>query len=70
MFEPRLNQVDIRFTKIVRLGHTSVQGMFDIYNALNASTVLGANNQYGPNWQRPTQVLTGRLFKFGAQLTF
>ena len=70
MFEPRLNQLDIRLTKVVRLGQTSVQGMFDIYNALNASTVLGANTQYGPNWQRPTQVLTGRMFKFGAQLTF
>jgi hypothetical protein len=70
VFEPRLNQLDLRLTKRVRLGRTSVQGMFDIYNVLNASTVLGANNQFGPNWQRPTQLLTGRLFKFGAQLNF
>jgi hypothetical protein len=70
MFEPRLNQLDVRLTKVISVGRVRVQGMFDIYNVLNASTVLAAFTQYGPSWLRPTQILTGRLFKFGAQLTF
>jgi hypothetical protein len=24
----------------------------------------------GPDWEQPTQILPGRLFKFGAQVTF
>jgi hypothetical protein len=70
MFEPRLNQVDIRFAKGIAVGRTRIEGRFDIYNALNANTILGANTQYGPNWLRPTQILSGRLFEFGAQLNF
>jgi hypothetical protein len=41
-----------------------------LYNALNASPVLLLNTTYGPNWEQPTQILPGRLFKFGAQVTF
>jgi len=44
--------------------------MFDIYNALNANTVLGINPTYGSTWLRPTAILAGRLFKFGAQFDF
>jgi hypothetical protein len=69
-FEDRLNQVDARFAKTVKLGRTSVQGMFDIYNLFNASTVLFINSQYGPNWLKPSNILGGRLFKLGAQINF
>src|SRR5207302_9254920 len=34
-FEDRLTQVDLRFSKIVRIGRTRLQGMFDIYNLFN-----------------------------------
>jgi hypothetical protein len=47
-----------------------VQGTLDIYNALNASTILTEVTQYGPTWRRPTSVLDARIFKVGAQLTF
>src|SRR5262249_51929152 len=35
LYERRLNQLDVRFTKIVKVGRSRLQGMFDIYNALN-----------------------------------
>ncbi|MBM3779195.1 MAG: TonB-dependent receptor [Acidimicrobiia bacterium] len=70
MFEERLNQVDVRFTKIFRLGRTRLKGSFDIYNMLNASTVLGVNAAFGPQWLRPTRILDARLFKFGGQIDF
>jgi len=69
-FENRLNQVDFRITKIVRFGTVRLNGMFDVYNALNASTILGRNDTFGPRWGRPTQVLGARLFKVGGRLDF
>jgi hypothetical protein len=69
-FEDRLQQLDLRFAKVFRVGGMRVQGMFDIYNALNANTVLGTNPAWGVNWLRPTEVLGPRLFKFGAQVDF
>lgn len=68
VFEDRLNQFDVRFTKIVHVAGTKVQGMFDIYNVFNASTILGVNSTYGSAWLRPTSILGARLFKFGAQV--
>ena len=70
MFENRIMQVDVRLTKNFRFGRTRLQGMFDIYNVLNANSVLGANATYGSAWLRPTSVMAGRLFKFGAQFDF
>ena len=42
----------------------------DLYNALNASTVITSNATYGATWLTPTQILTSRIFKFGVQLDF
>jgi hypothetical protein len=68
--EDRLNQIDVRFTKVLRFGSTRVLGMFDIYNLFNASTILGVNARYGPAWLQPNAVLGGRLFEFSAQVDF
>jgi hypothetical protein len=47
-----------------------IEPEFDIYNALNASPVLSVNNSYGAAWRTPTQILAGRLLKFGARMSF
>jgi hypothetical protein len=70
LYGDRLNQLDFRLSKIVKAGRTKIQGNFDLYNALNASPVLLLNTTYGTNWEQPTQILPGRLFKFGAQVSF
>jgi hypothetical protein len=28
------------------------------------------NNTYGPDWLKPTQIMDGRLAKFGVEVTF
>jgi hypothetical protein len=69
-FEKRLTQVDLRLTKSLTVGKTRVQGMFDVYNAFNADTILSMVTTYGPTWLRPTRILGARTFKLGAQLDF
>jgi hypothetical protein len=44
--------------------------MADVYNLLNASTILQQVGTFGPSWLQPTEILAGRLFKFGAQYDF
>ena len=70
LFEDRIQQVDFRFSRLFRIGGTRVEPQFDIYNALNASPILSVNNTYGAAWRTPTQILSGRLLKFGFQMTF
>ncbi|MBM3772150.1 MAG: hypothetical protein FJW27_12870 [Acidimicrobiia bacterium] len=71
VFENRITQVDARVTRIFRLGGAKrFQVMFDVYNVLNANSVLAINTRFGTAWPTPTQILAGRLAKFGAQFDF
>ena len=70
MFEDRLSQVDLRLMKGVKVGRARVQGMFDIYNVTNSSTVLSIVTSYPTNFLNPASILGARLFKFGAQVDF
>ena len=38
-FEDRITQLDFRLTKTIQVGKAKVQGMFNIYNALNGSAI-------------------------------
>ena len=51
-------------------GSRRVQALVDLYNLFNANPVLAHNNNFGSQWQRPTQILQGRLLKFGVQVDF
>jgi hypothetical protein len=78
IFGDRMNQVDVRFTKIFRMGGRRLQGMVDLYNALNGNTILVYSNTYGATagatagaaWQRPQVIMPGRVVKFGLQANF
>ena len=70
LFEDRLSQLDLRLTKTLPLAGKRLQAMFDVYNIFNANTILSRVNTLGPTYGRPTNILAGRLFKFGAQLDF
>ena len=70
LFDERLNQVDLRLTKSVKLGRSKIAGTFDIYNVANARTPQAIVNTYGALYQRITSTLGGRLFKFGATVDF
>jgi hypothetical protein len=71
MFEPRLTQVDLRFSRLFRLGATRrLRGHLDIYNVFNASNVLSMTPTYGAAWKNVAYALSARLLRIGAQLDF
>jgi hypothetical protein len=70
LYGDRFTQLDVRFGKNFRFGGRRVSAMIDVYNLMNSSAVLGQNDTVGPNWRTPTNILQGRLIKFGAQLDF
>jgi hypothetical protein len=69
-FEDRIQQLDFRFARTFRIAKKRIEPEFDIYNAFNASPILSVNNNYNGAWRTPTQILSGRLLKFGFQFTF
>ena len=70
VFGPRINQFDLRGTKIFRLGTTRIQANVDAYNLFNSNTPVTLFGTYNARWGQPTQVLDGRLVKFSAQFDF
>jgi hypothetical protein len=73
-FGDRLNQLDIRFSKIFKFGRNTLDANFDIYNTFNSDTVLTENTAYsganGGAWLLPTTVLQARIIKFGVRWDF
>ncbi len=68
--DERINQFDVRLSKILRLAGRRIQANFDVYNLFNRGTVLAVNSTVGPSWLQPTQILDARLIKFGFQVDF
>ncbi len=69
-FGPRINQFDVRASKIASFGKRKLQANIDLYNVLNKSSVVNFNSTFGAAWLQPTQILDGRLVKFSLQVDF
>jgi hypothetical protein len=72
LYGDRVNQLDFRVAKILRFGRTRTTAGLDLYNVLNASTVLTYNNTFVPGgpWLQPNSILTPRLVRINAEFTF
>jgi hypothetical protein len=70
LYGDRLNQIDLRFSKLVRVGAGRVDINLDVYNALNSDAILAQSNAYGATWTRPTTVIQPRFVKIGARWDF
>jgi hypothetical protein len=69
MYADRINQLDLRISKILRFGRNRMTAGIDIYNALNSSSVLALNNAFA-SWQQPQSILPARFAKLVLQLDF
>jgi hypothetical protein len=73
LYGDRVNELDLRFAKLLRFGSTRTRISLDLYNALNSAAVLTYNNTYSPTattWLTPTSVLAARVAKIGASIEF
>ena len=66
----RLNQIDLRFTKIQRVGRGSIDFDVDIYNAFNSDAVTLELGSFGPVWRLPLTVIQPRFVKFQVRYDF
>jgi hypothetical protein len=73
LYGDRVNQIDMRFAKILRFGRSRTTVGFDVYNLVNSNAVLTYNQTFSPattTWLRPNSVLQARFVKFSAQVDF
>jgi hypothetical protein len=77
LYGERVNQVDMRFAKVLRFGRTRSTVGIDLYNITNSNAVLTYIQTFSPTvttgtaaWLRPTSVLQARFVKFSAQIDF
>lgn len=73
LYGERVNQIDMRFAKILRFGRSRTTVGFDVYNLTNSNAILTYNQTFSPTtttWLRPNSVLQARFVKFSAQIDF
>src|SRR5262249_1177465 len=74
-FDDRLNQIDMRVTRSVKVNNSRIQGIFEVYNGTNTrpsqsnTTTFNVTPSTNP-WLRPSLLLGGRVAKFGVQVDF
>jgi hypothetical protein len=68
----RINELDVRVAKILRVGRSRTMVALDIYNALNSSAGLTYNTAFVPGapWPQPNTILTSRFFRITAETEF
>jgi hypothetical protein len=75
LYGDRVNEIDLRFAKILRFGRTRTNVGFDVYNVTNSAPILTYNQTFAPAaarnpWLTPNSVLQPRFWKFSVQLDF
>jgi hypothetical protein len=69
-YTERVNQLDLRFGKVIKYQRLRATIGVDLYNALNSDTVLAQTDAYFGPWQIPTLITQGRLAKISLQLNY
>ena len=69
MYGDRLNQLDLRLSKLLGAARRRVAVNLDVYNVLNSNAVQVESSVYS-TWRRPQSILVPRFAKIGAQWDF
>ncbi len=75
VYGDRINAVDMRFAKVVRVGRYKANIGLDVYNLKNSNTPTAYETVYDPatngaRWMQPTAVLLPRFMRFNVQVDF
>ena len=71
MYGDRLNQIDLRLTKVVNVGRGRVDLNVDFYNAFNSDAVTLENGAFSAAaWRLPLTVIQPRFVKFAVRWDF
>jgi hypothetical protein len=70
MYGDRAQELDVSFRKVFPVGRGRILATADVFNILNRNDVLTYNTTYGPQWLRPTSILSARWLKLGVQVDF
>jgi hypothetical protein len=73
--DERVNQVDMRFAKIVRFGGTRADIGVDLYNLFNTNDTTAYQQSFdyatnGATWLRPTSIVAPRFARFNVTFSF
>jgi hypothetical protein len=68
---PHQNLVDLRAEKAFRFANgRSIKAQVNVFNLMNASTVLARVTRAGPTYLRPTSIMLPRIVEFGVAYNF
>jgi hypothetical protein len=69
-YTPRINQLDLAFSKRLEFGRFTVLPKMDLFNALNSDDhITVATAQFGAaTYTQPSTILQGRIIRFGADV--
>jgi len=73
VYPDRLNTVDMRVSKILRIGRVRTKVGIDLYNLFNSNTGTGFNQNFGADgstWLRPNAILNPRYARVNATVDF
>jgi hypothetical protein len=74
LYGDRINQVDLRLSKILRFGRTRTNVGVDIFNIFNTNAIFNyaqTYNAFAPQtWLQPNNLVTPRFAKLSVQLDF
>jgi hypothetical protein len=73
LYGDRLNQIDLRLTKIVNVGRGRLDLNVDFYNAFNSDAIITESGSFAVApvaWRQPLTVIQPRFVKFAARWDF
>jgi hypothetical protein len=62
--------VDLRVSKKIAVRAAALELTVDLFNVMNANSVLLENEQIGPTWGTPTRILAPRVVRLGLSARF
>ena len=70
IYGERIYQTDIRFSRTLHTGRTTVRPTVSVYNLFNSNAIQTYNNTYGLAWQAPQTIMQSRFVDIGVQVDF